>query len=122
MIDPRIAAAEASSLKDEAPTCQVGDTVEVHCLITEGNKERVQKFSGDVICRKGRGPTATFTVRRLVAGEGVERIFPVHSPNVSKVVVKRSGRVRRAKLYYLRDRVGKATRIPEKRQPTKKAG
>ena len=119
MIDPRIAAAEQESLKpaDETPTCQVGDTVEVHCRITEGKNERIQKFTGDVICLKGRGPTASFTVRRLVAGEGVERIFPFHSPNVAKVVVKRNGRVRRAKLYYLRDRVGKATRIPEQRKP-----
>ena len=120
MIDRRIALAEQSSLKDSPDVPQVGDTVEVHCRITEGKNERIQKFVGDVICKKGRGPTQTFTVRRLVAGEGVERIFPVHSPLVAKVVVKRNGRVRRAKLYYLRDRVGKATRITEKRAPTKR--
>ena len=117
MPHPLIHAAEASSLKasDAAPTCRVGDTVDVFYRIVEGKKERVQRFSGDVIALNGRGPTASFTVRRLVAGEGVERIFPVHSPNVERVEVKRNGQVRRAKLYYLRDRVGKATRIAEKK-------
>jgi large subunit ribosomal protein L19 len=120
MIDSRIAFAEQNSLKADVTVPQVGDTVEVHVNIVEGQKSRTQKFVGDVICKKGRGPTQNFTVRRLVAGEGVERVFPVHSPSIEKVVIKRNGRVRRAKLYYLRDRVGKATRITEKRAPTKK--
>lgn len=105
---------EKGQLKGDAkPTFAVGDTVDVHCKIKEGEKERIQVFSGTVIHRNGRGLTETFTVRRIVANEGVERIFPVHSPNVEKVVVKRSGRTRRAKLFYLRDRVGKATRLAE---------
>ena len=123
MIHPLIQAAEQSSLKaDEAtPSLLVGDTVDVYYRIIEGKKERLQRFSGDVIQIRGRGPTKTFTVRRIVAGEGVERIFPYHSPNVDHVDVKRSGVVRRARLFYLRHRVGKATRIVEKRTgPTKK--
>lgn len=115
MIHPLIKAAEDSSMKAEAPRFAVGDTVEVHYRIVEGKKERIQRFSGDVIAISGRGPSRTFTVRRIVAGEGVERIFPFHSPNVEKVDVKRSGKVRRAKLFYLRDRVGKSTRLTEKR-------
>jgi large subunit ribosomal protein L19 len=94
---------------------QVGDTVDVHTRIKEGDKERVQIFNGTVISRfRGQGPiNASFTVRRVVAGEGVERTFPDHSPKVTKVEVTRRGRVRRAKLYYLRDRVGKATKVKE---------
>jgi large subunit ribosomal protein L19 len=94
---------------------EVGDTVNVHTRIKEGDKERVQVFNGTVISRcRGQGAVnATFTVRRMVAGEGVERIFPVHSPRVVKVEVVRRGRVRRAKLYYLRDRVGKSTKVRE---------
>lgn len=91
----------------------VGDTVDVHVRIIEGEKERVQVFSGTVIARKNGGMNASFTVRRLVAGEGVERVFPLYSPRVEKVETKRRGRVRRSKLYYLRDRVGKATRLKE---------
>lgn len=91
----------------------VGDTVDVHVRIIEGEKERVQIFSGTVIARKNGGMNASFTVRRLVAGEGVERVFPLYSPRVEKVETKRRGRTRRAKLYYLRDRVGKATRLKE---------
>jgi large subunit ribosomal protein L19 len=92
----------------------VGDQVEVHQRILEGAKERIQVFSGTVIARSGSGIRETFTVRRIVQGEGVERKYPVHSPRIAKIVVKRGGRVRRAKLYYLRERVGKATRLREK--------
>ncbi len=93
----------------------VGDTVDVHTRIKEGDKERIQVFNGTVIAKfRGQGPiNATFVVRRVVAGEGVERTFPVHSPRITKVEVTRRGRVRRAKLYYLRDRVGKATKVKE---------
>jgi len=100
--------------KTEIPVFHVGDTLDVHVRIKEGDKERVQIFAGVCIARKGGGLRETFTVRRIVEGEGVERIFPLHSPNVAKIEVKRAGKVRRAKLYYLRDRVGKATRIIEK--------
>jgi len=113
-------AVEAKHLKKEVPSFMVGGTVDVHCRIREGDKERIQVFTGVVIARKGRGINEKFTVRRIVANEGVERIFPVHSPNIVKVVVKRGGRVRRAKLYYLRDRVGKATRLRERRLTTAK--
>ena len=107
--------AEAPSIKEQPPEFERGDTVDVHCRIVEGGKERVQIFAGTVIMRKGRGTNETFTVRRIVANEGVERIFPVHSPLIEKVVVKRSGVARRAKLFYLRDRVGKATRLADKK-------
>lgn len=93
----------------------VGDQVEVHYKIREGEKERVQVFSGTVIARKHGGMRESFTVRRIVAGEGVERVFPLHSPRISKILVKRRGKVRRAKLYYLRGRVGKSTRLRERR-------
>lgn len=106
---------EKAYVKQELPEFSVGDTVDVHTKIKEGDKERVQVFAGTVIQTNGRGLTRTFTVRRIVSAEGVERIFPVNSPNVLKVVVKRSGRTRRAKLLYLRDRVGKATRLVEKK-------
>ncbi|MGE0433791.1 MAG: 50S ribosomal protein L19 [Planctomycetota bacterium] len=92
----------------------IGDDVDVHYRIVEGDKERIQIFSGTVIRRKGSGLTSNFTVRRIVQGEGVERIFPTHSPKLMKVVVTRRGRVRRAKLYYLRTRVGKSTKIKER--------
>src|SRR5262245_22227003 len=101
-----ISIVEGTSLKPEAPRCEIGDTVDVHQRILEGQKERIQVFSGVVIARRGEGMRATFIVRRIVQGEGVERIFPLHSPKIAKVEVKRTGRVRRAKLYYLRDRVG----------------
>jgi large subunit ribosomal protein L19 len=108
---------EQGSLREDALSFEIGDTVDVHCRIQEGTKERIQVFSGIVIAhRRGNGVTATFTVRRLVAGEGVERIFPVHSPKIAKLDVKRHGVVRRAKLFYLRDRVGKATRLAERRE------
>jgi large subunit ribosomal protein L19 len=111
---------EKSSLKTEIPKFEVGDTVDVHCRILEGDKERVQIFNGLVIARAGAGSRETFTVRRIVAGEGVERKFPIHSPRVAKVEVKRSGVTRRAKLYYLRDRTGKAVRLKERRTTTEK--
>ncbi|MCA8910168.1 MAG: 50S ribosomal protein L19 [Planctomycetes bacterium] len=104
--------------KTDIPVFHVGDSVDVHVRIKEGEKERIQVFSGVCIARKGGGLRETFTVRRIVEGEGVERIFPLHSPNVAKIEVKRAGKVRRAKLYYLRDRVGKATRIAEKLNAT----
>jgi large subunit ribosomal protein L19 len=106
---------ERQHTKDEVPQFDIGDTVDVHVRIVEGEKERIQIFNGTVIKRRGAGTRATFTVRRIVQGEGVERTFPLHSPKVVDVVVKRQGRVRRAKLYYLRDRVGKAVRVRERR-------
>jgi large subunit ribosomal protein L19 len=112
--------AAESSLKKDIPTFDIGDTVDVATRIVEGDKERIQTFSGTVIMRKGAGINATFTVRRIVNNEGVERIFPLHSPYISKVTVKRSGENRRAKLFYLRDRVGKAVRLVEKRKGAKK--
>jgi len=117
-----IAEVQGSSLKKKRPKFDVGDTVDVHTKIIEGEKERVQIFTGTVIARRGGGTSEMFTVRRIVAGEGVERVFPLHSPRLVKVVVKRRGRVRRAKLYYLRQRVGKATRVRERRdaRPTGK--
>lgn len=104
---------EDANKKADLPDFQVGATVEVHQRILEGQKERVQIFAGDVIARKGAGVRETFTVRKIVQGEGVERVFLVHSPKIAKIVIKRRGKVRRAKLYYLRKRVGKATRIKE---------
>ena len=99
--------------KPHLPPVRVGDTVEVHYRIREGDKERIQLFIGTVLSIKGRGIRKNITVRRIVQGAGVERIFPLHSPRVQDVVVTRRGSVRRAKLYYLRDRVGKATRVTE---------
>ena len=111
-----LAAVEASSLKSEVPSFEIGDTVDVHTRILEGEKERVQIFNGVVIAKSGSGSREMFVVRRIVAGEGVERKFPIHSPKIAKVDVKRSGVSRRAKLYYLRDRTGKSTRLREKRE------
>src|SRR5919112_1148698 len=117
MINRIIESVEKTSLKQEnVPQFEIGDTVDVHTRNVEGDKERVQVFSGTVIMRKGRGTNETFTVRRIVNNEGVERIFPVHSPFIAKLVVKRGGEARRAKLFYLRDRVGKAVRLTEKRK------
>ena len=107
---------EKTSMKENPPEFEIGDTVDVHLKILEGNKERIQVFTGVVIARSGSGCKEMFTVRRIVAGEGVERKFPVHSPRIEKVEVKRSGVVRRAKLYFLRDRVGKAVRLKERRR------
>ena len=106
---------EEASKKKDPPQFDIGDQVEVHVRILEGEKERVQVFSGVVISKRGEGMREMFTVRRIVQAEGVERTFPIHSPRIAKVEVKRTGAVRRAKLYYLRDRVGKATRLRERR-------
>ena len=110
---------EEAYLKKDVPQFRVGDTVDVHTRIIEGEKERVQVFAGTVIMKKGAGVNETFTVRRIVNNEGVERIFPLHSPFIAKVVVRRSGETRRAKLFYLRKRVGKATRLSEQRKARK---
>jgi large subunit ribosomal protein L19 len=106
---------EETCMKTEVPFFEIGDTVDVHTKILEGTKERVQIFTGTVIARSGGGTREMFTVRRIVAGEGVERKFPLHSPRIEKIEVKRSGVVRRAKLYFLRQRVGKAVRLKERR-------
>jgi len=124
---------ELDQLKKEVPEFEVGDTVEVHVRLVEAEREpsassasrarpreRIQVFTGTVIARKGSGLRETFTVRRIVQGEGVERVFPLHSPFVTQVKVLRQGRTRRAKLYYLRQRVGKATRLRERRRPTRR--
>ncbi len=102
------------SLKAEKPAFSIGDTVRVDVKIREGERERIQAFEGTVIAKRGSGVSETFTVRRVAYGVGVERVFPVHSPNVAAVKVVRYGKVRRAKLYYLRDRVGKASKVKEK--------
>ncbi|MFW6169427.1 MAG: 50S ribosomal protein L19 [Planctomycetota bacterium] len=107
---------EQTSMKKELPFFEIGDTVDVHTKILEGIKERTQVFTGTVIARSGSGTREMFTVRRIVAGEGVERKFPLHSPRIGNIVVKKSSVVRRAKLYYLRDRVGKAVRLKERRR------
>ena len=116
-----VEAVEQAYLKKEAPQFSVGDTVAVATRIIEGEKERIQVFTGIVIARKGSGINETFTVRRIVNNEGVERIFPLHSPFISSVTVERSGRSRRAKLYYLRNRVGKSARLVEKRKEKREA-
>ena len=103
----------ADSLKAETPVFAVGDTVRVDVKIREGERERIQAFEGTVIAKKGSGVAETFTVRRVSYGVGVERVFPLHSPNVAEVKVVRRGKVRRSKLYYLRDRVGKASKVKE---------
>ena len=100
-------------LKAEVPELNVGDTVRVHNKIKEGNRERIQMFEGVIIAKRGGGISATFTVRRVSYGVGVEKTFPVHSPNVEKVDIIRRGKVRRAKLFYLRDRLGKAAKVKE---------
>jgi len=106
---------EARELREKVPAFAVGDTVKVHVKVKEGEKERVQVFEGMVIARRGGSVNASFTVRKISDGVGVERIFPLHSPILDKVEVTRQGRVRRAKLYYLRERRGKAARIQEKK-------
>ena len=107
-------AVESKSVKKKAPHFEIGDTVDVRCSIKEGDKERVQVFTGTVIARRGRGINETFTVRRIVEDEGVERIFPLHSPNIIDIRPVRSGKARRAKLYYLRKRTGKAVRLAQR--------
>ena len=101
-------------LKSDLPTLKIGDTVKVHAKIKEGNRERIQVFQGDVIRRQGESVRETFTVRKISFSIGVERTFPVHSPKIEKIEVTRKGDVRRAKLYYLRNKVGKAAKIKEK--------
>ena len=103
----------AEQLKNDVPEILIGSTVKVHVRIKEGEKERIQVFEGTVIAKNNSGISETFTVRRVSYGVGVERVFPVHSPNVAKVELVRKGKVRRAKLYYLRDRVGKAAKVKE---------
>ena len=119
MTNATIEYVEQNYLKKDVPQFSVGDTVDVHTRIVEGDKERIQIFAGTVIMKKGRGINETFTVRRIVNNEGVERIFPIHSPFIAKVVVRRSGETRRAELFYLRQRVGKAVRLTEQRKTTK---
>jgi len=101
--------------KEEVTEFHIGDTVQVHTKIVEGDTERIQVFKGIVIARKGSGVQETFTVRKVAFGNGIERVFPIHSPRVAKIEVERKGKVRRSKLYYLRDKVGKAARVKEKR-------
>jgi large subunit ribosomal protein L19 len=113
-----MALVEDAAAKPEPGEFEIGDTVDVHVRILEGQKERIQVYNGVVIARRGSGMREMFTVRRIVQSEGVERIFPLHSPKIAKIEVKRTGRVRRAKLYYLRDRVGKATRLRERKTKT----
>lgn len=105
---------ESRCLRKKVPHFEIGDTVDVHCRIKEGDKERVQIFTGTVIARRGRGINEMFTVRRIVSDEGVERVFPLHSPNVIDVRPLRSGKTRRAKLYYLRKRTGKAVKLSQR--------
>lgn len=107
---------ESEFLRDDIPDLRPGDTVKVHVRVVEGNRERIQVFQGVVIARKGGGTRETFTVRKVSFGVGVERTFPLHSPIITKIEVVSQGKVRRAKLYYLRERVGKKARIKEKRR------
>ena len=106
---------EQLTANKEVPKFKAGDNVTVNYKIIEGNKERIQSFKGDVIKRQGQGATATFTVRKISDGVGVERLFPVNSPNIDSIILHKVGKVRRAKLFYLRERSGKSARIKEKR-------
>lgn len=115
-VNPLIKKITESQLRDDIPDFRAGDTVRVHARIVEGKRERIQIFEGVVIKRRGEGVSETYTVRKISNGVGVERTFPVHTPRVEEIEVVRQGRVRRAKLYYLRDRQGKAARIPERRR------
>jgi large subunit ribosomal protein L19 len=110
---------EKSRLRDDLPEFWPGDTVKVHVKVVEGTRSRIQVFEGVVIARKGGGLRETFTVRKISFGVGVERTFPLHSPVIDQIEVTRRGSVRRAKLYYLRDRVGKKARIKERREPAR---
>ena len=116
MSDAILKAVQQDQMKTDLPQVTIGDTVEVDVRIVEGSKERIQGFNGTVIAVNGSGLNQTITVRRIVANEGVERVFPVHSPRVAKIQIKRHGRSRRSKLYYLRDRVGKRRRLPDHRR------
>lgn len=111
----RLSAVERAFIKSAVPPFRAGDTVRVHIKVAEGGRDRLQAFEGVVIGRRGGGLREAFTVRRISHGVGVERTFPVHSPRIEKIEILRSGRVRRAKLYYLREKIGKETRIREKR-------
>jgi large subunit ribosomal protein L19 len=117
-----MALVEEKACKKNIPDFEIGDTVDIHQSILEGDKKRTQIFNGVVIGRHGHGMSEMFTVRRIVQGEGVERDFPLHSPKIEKIEVKRTGTVRRAKLYYLRGRVGKATRLRERKTSTGEKG
>jgi len=119
MIHPLIQKVEDKACNPKAPAFEIGDTVSVHVRIIEGDKQRIQPYIGVVIGRRGKGMGETFTVRRIVNNEGVERVFPLHSPKIAKVEIVRSGHVRRAKLYYLRDRIGKARRVKDRKRTTK---
>jgi large subunit ribosomal protein L19 len=110
---------EQDHLRDDLPEFRPGDTVKVHVRVVEGNRSRIQVFEGVVIRRQGGGVRETFTVRKVSFGVGVERTFPVHSPVIEQIEVTRRGKVRRAKLYYLRERVGKKARIKERREPAR---
>jgi large subunit ribosomal protein L19 len=116
MSDAILAKVQAKHLKTDVPRIEVGDNVDVHTRIVEGEKERIQIFSGVVMAKRGGGISQTITVRRIVANEGVERTFPVHSPKVARIEVTRHGHARRAKLYYLRDRIGKSRRLRDRRR------
>lgn len=109
-----VKAVEQEQMKDGYPNLDIGDYVKVHLKVKEGVRERIQVFEGTVISRKGKGLSETFTVRRLASGVGVERILPIHSPKIANIELVRKGKIRRAKLYYLRDRVGKAAKVKEK--------
>lgn len=116
MSDAILQAVQKEQLKNDLPEINIGDTIDVHVRIIEGSKERIQVFTGVVIGMKGAGLERTLTVRRIVANEGVERVFPLHSPRIATIEVKRQGHVRRAKLYYLRERVGKKRRLADRRR------
>ncbi|MGI6327279.1 MAG: 50S ribosomal protein L19 [Saccharofermentanales bacterium] len=115
-----VQAVEKEQMRNAYPEVEIGDYVKVHLKIKEGNRERIQIFEGTVIARRGGGLSETITIRRLSYGVGVERILPVHSPRINKIEIVRKGKVRRAKLYYLRDRVGKAAKVKERLVSTKK--
>lgn len=115
-------AVTAANIKNEIPRMDIGDTVSIHCKIVEGDKERIQVFSGVLIARAGRGVNETITVRRIVDNEGVERIFPINSPRIEKFEVSRRADSRRAKLYFLRDRSGKSRRLRDRRRGLKHVG
>jgi large subunit ribosomal protein L19 len=118
MIHPLIQAVENAAKKGTVPEFAIGDTVTVNVRIAEGDKERIQSYTGVVIGRRGKGMGESFTVRRIVNNEGVERIFPLHSPKIANVEIVRNGHVRRAKLYYLRDRIGKSRRVRDRKRAT----
>ena len=118
MSDQKMALVNATQMRDDLPEFAAGDTVNVHVRVIEGEKERIQQFQGTVISLRGSGANRSFTVRKISNGVGVERVFPLHSTKIAKIERVREGRVRRAKLYYLRELRGKATRIREKRRTT----